>query len=73
MVFEQVIKRKAEIMKWYEFFLNYLTQASTYKGIFTMLAAFGVVVSDGLTQAIIAVCVAVFGLVDDIIDERSKK
>ncbi len=60
-------------MKWYDFLLNYLTQGSTYKGIFTMLAAFGVVVSDGLTQAIIAVCVAVFGLIDVIIDERAKK
>lgn len=60
-------------MKWYDFFLNYLTQASTYKGIFTMLAAFGVVVSDGLTQAIIAVCVAIFGLIDVVIDERAKK
>lgn len=57
-------------MKWYDVLLNYLTQGSTYKGIFTMLAAFGVVVSDGLTQAIIAVFVAVFGLIDVIIDER---
>jgi hypothetical protein len=50
--------------------LNYLTQASTYKGIFTILGTFGVVVSDGLTQAIIAVFVAIFGLIDVIIDER---
>lgn len=60
-------------MKWYEVLLNYLTQPSTYKGIFTIICAFGVTISDGLTQAIIAVCVAVFGLVDVIIDERVKK
>lgn len=52
---------------------NYLTQSSTYKGLFTILGTFGVAVSDGLTQAIIAVCVAVFGLVDVVIDERAKK
>ncbi len=59
-------------MKWYEVLLNYLTQPSTYKGIFTIICAFGVTISDGLTQAIIAVCVAVFGLVDVILDERKK-
>lgn len=53
--------------------LNYLTQSSTYKGLFTILGTFGVVISDGLTQAIIAVCVAVFGLIDVIIDERKKQ
>lgn len=53
--------------------LNYLTQASTYKGIFTILGTFGVVVSEGLTQAIIAVFVAIFGLIDVIIDERKEK
>lgn len=59
-------------MQWYEVLLNYLTQPSTYKGIFTIICAFGVTISDGLTQAIIAVCVAVFGLVDVILDERKK-
>ena len=59
-------------MQWYEVLLNYLTQLSTYKGIFTIICAFGVTISDGLTQAIIAVCVAVFGLVDVILDERKK-
>ena len=53
--------------------LNYLTQSSTYKGIFTILGTFGVVISDGLTQAIIAVCVAIFGLIDVIVDERAQK
>ena len=59
-------------MQWYEVLLNYLTQPSTYKGIFSFFCAFGVTISDGLTQAIIAVCVAVFGLVDVILDERKK-
>lgn len=53
--------------------LNYLTQTSTYKGLFTILGTCGVVLSDGLTQAIIAVCVAIFGLIDVIVDERAKK
>lgn len=60
-------------MSWYETLLNYLTQTSTYKGLFTILAAFGVTMTDGLTQAIIAFCVALFGLIDVIIDERGKK
>lgn len=52
--------------------LNYLTQTSTYKGIFTIAGAAGLTVSEGLTQALIAVFVAVFGLVDVIVDERKK-
>jgi len=60
-------------MKFLEMLLNYLTQPSTYKGIFTILGTCGVVLSDGLTQAIIAFCVATFGLIDVIIDERAKK
>lgn len=59
--------------KFLDMLLNYLTQSSTYKGLFTILGTFGVVLSDGLTQAIVAACVAVFGLVDVIIDERKKK
>ena len=59
--------------KFLDMLLNYLTQSSTYKGLFTILGTFGIVLSDGLTQAIVAACVAVFGLVDVIIDERKKK
>lgn len=58
---------------WYEVILNYLTQSSTYKGLFTILAAFGVTVSDGLTQAIIACAIGIFGLIDVIVDEKVKK
>lgn len=60
-------------MKIFDVLLNYATQPSTYKGIFTILGTFGVVVSEGLTQAIIAAFVAIFGLVDVIIDERQAK
>lgn len=60
-------------MKWYEVVLNYLTQASTYKGIFTVLIAFGMTISDGLQQAIMACALGIFGLVDVIIDERKDK
>lgn len=60
-------------MKFLDILLNYLTQTSTYKGVFTILGTFGVVMSDGLAQAIIAFCVATFGLIDVIIDERAKK
>lgn len=60
-------------MKWYEILLNYLMQPSTYKGIFTIICAFGVTMSDGLTQAIIAFCIALAGLIDVIIDETSKE
>lgn len=69
----QVLKRKGKNMKFLDILLNYLTQTSTYKGVFTILGTFGVVLSDGLTQAIIAFCVAAFGLIDVIMDERAKK
>lgn len=60
-------------MKWYEIILNYLNQASTYKGLFAILAAFGVVMSPELSNAIIACALGVIGLVDVIIDETKKK
>ena len=53
--------------------LNYLTQASTYKGIFTIAGAAGLTASEGLTQALIALFVAIFGLVDVVVDERKDK
>lgn len=55
-----------------ETILNYLTQSSTYKGIFTILATFGVVVSEPVGQAISACALGIFGLVDVLIDERKK-
>ena len=55
----QVLKRKGKNMKFLDILLNYLTQTSTYKGVFTILGTFGVVLSDGL--------------IDVIMDERAKK
>lgn len=49
--------------------MNYLSQPTTYKGLFTMLAAFGVTLSGGLTDAIAGVCLAVVGLINVIVDE----
>lgn len=60
-------------MKWYEIILNYLNQSSTYKGLFAILAAFGVMISPELSNAIIACALGVIGLVDVIIDETKKK
>lgn len=60
-------------MKWYEVILNYLNQSSTYKGLFALLAAFGVVMSPELSNAIIACALGVIGLIDVIIDEKNKK
>ena len=59
-------------MKWYEVVLKYLNQSSTYKGLFALLAAFGVIISPELSDAIIACALGVIGLVDVIIDEHSK-
>ena len=52
--------------------LNYLTQSSTYKGIFTILATFGVAVSEPVAQAICGCALGIFGLVDVLVDERKK-
>ena len=52
--------------------LNYLTQSSTYKGIFTILATFGIVVSEPIAQAICGACLGIFGLVDVLVDERKE-
>lgn len=49
---------------------NYLSQASTYKGLFTMLAAFGVTVSGDLSNAIAGVCLAIVGLINVLINEK---
>ena len=60
-------------MKWYEVILKYLSQSSTYKGLFGLLAAFGVVVKPELSDAIIACAIGVIGLIDVIIDETVEK
>lgn len=50
--------------------INYLSQASTYKGLFTLLAAFGVIASPELSQAITATALAVVGLINVIMNEK---
>ncbi len=59
-------------MKWYEVIFKYLSQSSTYKGLFALLAAFGVIISPELSDAIIACALGIIGLVDVVIDEHSK-
>lgn len=60
-------------MKWYEVILNYLGQASTYKGLFSLLAAFGVILKPELADAIIALALAIIGLINVIINEKETK
>ena len=52
--------------------LKYLNQSSTYKGLFSVLAAFGVVLKPELADAIIACALGIIGLVDVVIDEHAK-
>ena len=59
-------------MKWYEVIFKYLSQSSTYQGLLTLLAAFGVIISPELSDAIIACALGIIGLVDVVIDEHSK-
>ena len=53
--------------------LNYLNQPSTYKGLFSVLAAFGVVLKPELADAIIACALGVIGLINVIVDEHDVK
>lgn len=51
--------------------LKYLGQSSTYKGLFSVLAAFGVVLKPELADAIIACALGVIGLINVIVDEHN--
>lgn len=53
--------------------LKYLGQASTYKGLFTLLAACGVTLSGDLSNAVAGVCLAVVGLINVLMDEKRHK
>lgn len=53
--------------------MNYLSQPSTYKGLFTLLAAFGVAVSTDLSSAITATALAIVGLINVCINEKKEK
>lgn len=56
-----------------EIILNYLKQSSTYKGLFSVLAAFGVVLKPELSDAIIACALGIIGLIDVLINEKKIK
>ena len=53
-----------------ETILKYLNQSSTYKGLFSVLAAFGVVLKPELADAIIACALGVIGLINVLVDEH---
>ena len=53
--------------------LNYLNQTSTYKGIFSVLAAFGIVLKPELADAIIACALGIIGLINICINEYTNK
>ncbi len=56
-----------------ETILKYLNQSSTYKGLFSVLAAFGVVLKPELADAIIACALGIIGLINVIVDEHKVK
>ena len=58
-------------MPWYQVLLNYLTQKSTWLGLFSVLAGFGVALKPEMSDAIISCVLGVFGLVNVIIDEKT--
>lgn len=52
--------------------LKYLGQSSTYKGLFSVLAAFGVAMKPELADAIIACALGIIGLINILINEAPK-
>ena len=53
--------------------LKYLGQPSTYKGLFSLLAGFGVVLKPELADAIIALALGIIGLINVLMDENIAK
>lgn len=53
--------------------LKYLGQSSTYKGLFSVLAAFGIALKPELADAIIACALGIIGLINVLIDEHKPK
>lgn len=56
-----------------ETILNYLSQSSTYKGLFTLLAALGISFSGDLSNSIAGVCLAIVGLINVILNEHKSE
>lgn len=57
-------------MPWYKTLLNYLTQKTTWVGLFSILASFGIVLRPDLTDAIIACALGIAGLIAVLVDEN---
>lgn len=58
------------MQKLIETVLNYLKQPSTYTGLATLLAVFGITMTTDLIQAVSAVIIAVIGLYEVIRKEH---
>jgi hypothetical protein len=56
-----------------DYFLNRFKEASTWQGLITIVASFGVVVSPELSEAIIGGGVALFGIVSVVLKERGSE
>lgn len=50
--------------------LNYLGQASTYKGLFAILGAFGIMLKPECTEAIIACALGIIGVINVFINDK---
>ena len=59
--------------KYIEIILDYFSQASTYKGLFTVCAAFGIVLKPELADAIIACALGITGLINVLINDSPKQ
>ena len=57
-------------MNFLKVIMKYLNQSSTYKGLFSVLAAFGVVMKPELADAIIACALGIIGLINVLVDEH---
>ena len=49
-----------------------LNQASTWRGVISILGSFGVVINPALAEQIIAICVAGIGIIEVIRNEKSE-
>lgn len=50
-----------------------LNQSSTWRGLISILAGFGVAISPALMEQIVALCVATIGVVEVVRNEKDEK